>query len=54
MDDSISRQDAINLLEDLETKRLKGDIDLLYAPMMKGLKALPSTQIEPKGDPKNT
>lgn len=33
--------DAIDLLEKLETKRLQGDIDLLYAPMIKGLKALP-------------
>lgn len=34
--------DAINLVEDLETKRLQGDVGLLYAPMIKGLKALPS------------
>lgn len=44
--DTISRQAAIDLLEELETKRLQGDVGLLYAPMIKGLKDLPSAQPE--------
>ena len=43
-DDSISRQAVVDLVEELETQRLKGDIDLLYAPMIKGVRALPSAQ----------
>ena len=43
-DDSISRHAVIDLVEELETQRLKGDIDLLYAPMIKGVRALPSAQ----------
>ena len=43
-DDSISRQAVIDLVEELETQRLKGDIGLLYAPMIKGVRALPSAQ----------
>ena len=42
--DCISRQDAIDLIEDIETKRLKGEIGLMYAPAIKGLNALPSVQ----------
>ena len=48
MSDYISRQEAVDLLEELETKRLKGDVSLLYAPMIKGLKKLPSAQPERK------
>ena len=43
-DDSVSRQAVIDLVEELETQRLKGDIDLLYAPMIKGVRALPSAE----------
>ena len=45
-DDSISRQAVVDLVEELETQRLKGDIGLLYAPMIKGVRALPSAQPE--------
>ena len=44
--DTISRQAAVDLVEEVENKRLKGEIDLTYAPMIKGIKALPSTQPE--------
>ena len=44
MNDLISRQDAIDLVEKLETQRLKGQIELLYAPTIKGLMSLPSAQ----------
>lgn len=44
--DLISRQAAIDLVEDIETERLKGNLELIYAPLIKGLKALPSA--EPK------
>ena len=47
MSDTISRQAVIDLVEELETQRLKGDIGLLYAPMIKGVRALPSVQSEP-------
>lgn len=47
---TIYLDDAINLLEELETKRLQGDVGLLYAPMLKGLKALPSAQPEQEED----
>ena len=40
--DTISRADAVDLVEEVENKRLKGEIDLTYAPMINGLKALPS------------
>ena len=39
--DAISRQAAINLIESIETERLKGDVELIYAPAIKGLRALP-------------
>lgn len=42
--DSISRQAVVALVEEVENKRLKGEIDLTYAPMIKGIKALPSAQ----------
>ena len=42
--DCISRQDAIALVEEVETKRLIGQIELTYAPMLKGLQKLPSVQ----------
>ena len=45
-DDTISRAAAIALVEEVESKRLKGEIDLTYAPMIKGIKALPSAQPE--------
>lgn len=45
-DDVISRQVAIDLIEDIETKRLKGEIDLIYAPAIKGIKELPSVSVE--------
>lgn len=38
--------DAIDLLEELETKRLQGNVGLLYAPMIKGLKKLPPAEPE--------
>lgn len=44
--DCISRQAAIDLAEEVETKRLKGEIDLTYAPMVKGLTQLPPAQPE--------
>ena len=42
--DLISRQAAIDLVEDIETRRLKGEVELIYAPLIKGLRALPSAQ----------
>ena len=44
-DDTISRQDAIALLEEAESARLRGDILLLYPVMLNGLKKLPSAQL---------
>ena len=44
MNDTISRAAAVALVEEVESKRLKGEIDLTYAPMIKGIKALPSAQ----------
>ena len=44
LDDTISRQAVVNLVEEVENKRLKGEIDLTYAPMIKGIKALLSAQ----------
>ena len=44
MSDLISRQAAIDLIESIETERLKGNIELIYAPAIKGLRALPSAQ----------
>lgn len=46
MSDPIDRQAAIELVEDLETMRLKGEIDLTYPKLIKGLNALPSAQPE--------
>lgn len=43
-EDAISRGDALQIVENVETARLKGDIDLTYPPTIKGLKALPSVQ----------
>lgn len=43
-DDAISRQDAIALLEEAESARLRGDILLFYPVMLNGLKKLPSAQ----------
>ena len=45
-DDTISRQAVVALVEEVENKRLKGEIDLTYAPMIKGIKALPSARPE--------
>lgn len=45
--DSISRQAAIDLIESIETERLKGNIELIYAPAIKGLRALPPAQLAP-------
>lgn len=42
--DYIFRQDAIDLIEGIEIERLKGNIELMYAPAIKGLRALPSAQ----------
>ena len=47
-DDVISRQAAIDLIESIETERLKGNVGLIYAPAIKGLRALPSVQPERK------
>jgi hypothetical protein len=44
--DTISRQAAIDLIESIETERLKGNIELIYAPAIKGLRALPPAQPE--------
>lgn len=44
--DTISRQEAIDLVEGLESARLKGEIDLLYPKVVKGLIGLPSAQPE--------
>lgn len=44
--DLISRQAAIDLIEDIETKRLKGEVGLMYAPAIKGLRNLPPAQPE--------
>ena len=49
--DLISRQAAIDLIESIETERLKGNVGLIYAPAIKGLRALPSAQPEPKWIP---
>ena len=46
MDDLISRQAAIALAEEIETKWLRGQIELTYAPTIKGLQKLPSVQPE--------
>ena len=47
--DTISRQAAIDLIESIETERLKGNIELIYAPAIKGLRALPPAQPEQLG-----
>ena len=47
MSDLIDRQAAIDLVEGLESARLKGEIDLLYPKVVKGLIGLPSAQSEP-------
>lgn len=47
-DDLISRQAAIDVIEDVETKRLKGEIEMIYAHAINGLRALPSAQPERK------
>lgn len=44
--DTISRQAAIDLVEGLESAWLKGEIDLLYPKVVKGLIGLPSAQPE--------
>ena len=44
--DCISRQAAIDLIDGIETERLKGTVELIYAPAIKGLRALPSAQLE--------
>ena len=44
MNDLISRQDAIDLIDGLETKRLRGEIELMFAPAISGLMSLPSAQ----------
>lgn len=44
MSDLISRQDAIDLIDGLETKRLRGQIELMFAPAISGLMSLPSAQ----------
>jgi hypothetical protein len=46
--DTISRQAAIDVIEDIETARLKGEIGMIYAPAIKGLRALPPVQPEEK------
>lgn len=46
--DAISRQAAIDLVEGLESAWLKGEIDLLYPKVVKGLIGLPSAQPERK------
>lgn len=43
-DDCISREAAIDLIESIETERLKGNVGLIYAPAIKGLRALLSAQ----------
>lgn len=42
------RQAAINLIESIETERLKGNVELIYAPAIKGLRALPPVTPQPK------
>lgn len=44
--DAVNRQAAIDLVEGLESARLKGEIDLLYPKVVKGLIGLPSAQPE--------
>lgn len=44
--DMVYRQAAIDLIDGIETERLKGNIELIYAPAIKGLRALPSVQPE--------
>lgn len=44
--DCISRREAIDLIEGLESARLKGEIDLLYPKVVKGLIGLPPAQPE--------
>ena len=43
-DDAISRQAAIDLAGKVEDMRLKGEIDITYAEMVKGLMRLPSAK----------
>ena len=45
--DTVSRQDVITLVENIENRRLMGEIDLTYAPMLKGVKALPPSPSRP-------
>lgn len=49
MSDLIRREDAINVVGEIETMRLKGQIDLTYAPTIKRLKAIPSAD-RPQGE----
>ena len=42
--DMIRRKDTIDLIEDAENKRLRGDIDLVYPFLIKGVRRLPSVQ----------
>lgn len=49
--DLISRQAAIDLADKVEDMWLKGEIDSIYAPIVKGLNALPSAQPEQRWIP---
>ena len=44
MSDLIKREDAINVVEEIETMYLKGQIDLTYPPTIKRLKSIPSAE----------
>lgn len=44
MSEYITKQQAIDLIDGLETERLKGNIELIYAPAIKGLRALPPAE----------
>ncbi len=44
-DDTISRRSAIGLVEGIETMRMKGEIDLTYPKLIKGLMALPPAHV---------
>lgn len=49
-EDAISRDAVIKIIEDAETARLRGDIDLLYAPILKKLNELTSVNPQPCDD----
>lgn len=43
MSDLISRQVAINIVDEVEDKWMRGEIDLKYAPIIKAIQSIPHT-----------